>query len=86
MHFLILRAIETRGYQISADEVQTSSVTSGNQRRLSPSRPQTASVSPANDDGYAPTAEELDPDAQLVTIVNHISSETTGASIGKPGG
>ena len=63
MHFLILRAVETRRYQISADEVQTGSVTSGNQRRSSLSRPQTASISPANNDGYAPTAEELDPDA-----------------------
>lgn len=56
-----------------------SSVTSGDQRRSSLSRPRTASVSSANDDGYAPTAEEPDPDAQLITIVNHISSETTGA-------
>ena len=36
-------------------------------------------MSSANDDGYAPTAEEPDPDAQLITIINHISSETTGA-------
>jgi len=56
-----------------------SSVTSGDQRRSSLSRPRTASVSSANDDGYAPTAEEPDPDAQLITIINHISSETTGA-------
>jgi cytoskeleton-associated protein 5 len=55
-----------------------SSVTSGEQHRSSLSRPRTASVSSAND-GYAPTAEEPDPDAQLVTIINHISSETTGA-------
>ena len=83
MHFLILRAVETRRYQISADEAQTGSVTSGNQRRSSLSRPQTASISPANNDGYTPTAEELDPDAQLITIINR---ETTGVSIGKPGG
>jgi len=56
-----------------------SSVTSGDQRRSSLSRPRTASVSSANDDGYGPTSEEPDPDAQLVTIINHISSETTGA-------
>lgn len=56
-----------------------SSVTSGDQHRSSLGRPRTASVSSANDDGYAPTAEEPDPDAQLVTIINHISSETTGA-------
>lgn len=55
-----------------------SSVTSGEQHRSSLSRPRTASVSSANE-GYAPTAEEPDPDAQLVTIINHISSETTGA-------
>ena len=56
-----------------------SSVTSGDQHRSSLSRPRTASVSSANDEGYAPTAEEPDPDAQLLTIINHISSETTGA-------
>ena len=56
-----------------------SSVTSGDRHRSSLSRPRTASISSANDDGYAPTAEEPDPDAQLVTIINHISSETTGA-------
>lgn len=55
-----------------------SSVTSGEQHRVSLGRPRTASVSSAND-GYAPTAEEPDPDAQLITIINHISSETTGA-------
>ena len=55
-----------------------SSVTSGDQHRSSLGRPRTASVSSANE-GYAPTAEEPDPDAQLVTIINHISSETTGA-------
>ena len=36
MQFLILRAVETRRYQISADEAQTGSVTSGNQRHSSP--------------------------------------------------
>jgi len=56
-----------------------SSVTSGDRHRSSLGRPRTASVSSANDDGYAPTAEEPDPDAQLITIINHISSETTGA-------
>lgn len=28
---------------------------------------------------FSPTAEEFDPDAQLLTIIGHISSETTGA-------
>lgn len=28
---------------------------------------------------YSPTTEEPDPDAQLLTIISHISSETTGA-------
>jgi len=37
-----------------------------------------ASIS-ANGEGFAPTSEEPDPDAQLLTIIGHISSETTGA-------
>jgi cytoskeleton-associated protein 5 len=28
---------------------------------------------------FSPTVEEFDPDAQLLTIIGHISSETTGA-------
>ncbi|KAF6765176.1 microtubule associated protein [Ephemerocybe angulata] len=42
----------------------------------------TASPSSSSANGhptYSPHAEEPDPDAQLLTIINHISSETTGA-------
>lgn len=42
----------------------------------------TASPASSSANGYptfSPPAEEPDPDAQLLTIINHISSETTGA-------
>ncbi|KAL4265310.1 CLASP family protein [Pleurotus pulmonarius] len=45
----------------------------------SPSHRTSPSVSSANDNGYGPPSEEPDPDAQLLTIIGHISSETTGA-------
>ncbi|EIW85215.1 microtubule associated protein [Coniophora puteana RWD-64-598 SS2] len=51
----------------------TSSATSGTHQRSSPS------VSSQNGGGFSPPVEEPDPDAQLLTIINHISSETTGA-------
>ncbi|KDQ33264.1 hypothetical protein PLEOSDRAFT_1091403 [Pleurotus ostreatus PC15] len=44
----------------------------------SPSHRTSPSVSSANDNGGYPS-EEPDPDAQLLTIIGHISSETTGA-------
>ncbi|KAF7294962.1 Cytoskeleton-associated protein 5 [Mycena indigotica] len=48
------------------------------QHHSSPSRP--TSVSSHADSGPPPThAEEPDPDAQLLVIIGHISSETTGA-------
>jgi cytoskeleton-associated protein 5 len=56
-----------------------SSTASGDRRHSSPSRATSASSLSVNGEGFAPTAEEPDPDAQLLTIINHISSETTGA-------
>lgn len=50
---------------------------SANQRRSSPSHRTSPSISSHN--GFSPPVEEPDPDAQLITIINHISSETTGA-------
>ncbi|KAL0946933.1 hypothetical protein HGRIS_013093 [Hohenbuehelia grisea] len=55
---------------------ETASTTS--HRHSSPSR----RTSPSTSSGYgtyAPPVEEPDPDAQLLTIIGHISSETTGA-------
>ena len=60
--------------------LETSSAASANHRRSSPSHRTSPSVSSANGNGmFSPTAEEFDPDAQLLTIIGHISSETTGA-------
>lgn len=56
-----------------------SSAASGEHRRSSPTRPRSTSSLSANGEGFAPTSEEPDPDAQLLTIIGHISSETTGA-------
>jgi len=58
----------------------TSSAASVSHRRSSPSHHTSPSTSSANGNGmFSPTAEEFDPDAQLLTIIGHISSETTGA-------
>ncbi|KAI6039042.1 microtubule associated protein [Pisolithus marmoratus] len=46
-------------------------------RHSSPGHGTSASVSSHN--GFSPPMEEPDPEAQLITIINHISSETTGA-------
>ncbi|KAH7930808.1 ARM repeat-containing protein [Leucogyrophana mollusca] len=56
-----------------------SSMASGNHRQSSPSHRTSPSVSSHNGNGFAPPVEEPDPEAQLLTIINHISSETTGA-------
>lgn len=48
-------------------------------RRSSASHHRSPSTSSGNGNGFALTAEEPDPDAQLLTIIGHISSETTGA-------
>jgi cytoskeleton-associated protein 5 len=58
----------------------SSSAASLNHRHSSPSRRTSPSTSSLNGNGtFSPTAEEPDPDAQLLTIIGHISSETTGA-------
>ncbi|KDQ60854.1 hypothetical protein JAAARDRAFT_125412 [Jaapia argillacea MUCL 33604] len=58
----------------------TSSAASVDHRQSSPSHRTSHSVSSFNGNGaYSPPVEEPDPDAQLLTIINHISSETTGA-------
>lgn len=50
---------------------------SANRRQSPPSHRTSPSVSSQN--GFSPPVEEPDPEAQLITIINHISSETTGA-------
>ncbi|KZS89887.1 microtubule associated protein [Sistotremastrum niveocremeum HHB9708] len=60
----------------------TSSIgtSSANHRRnSSQSRRTTDSLSSFNGHGHGTVIEEPDPDAQLITIIDHISSETTGA-------
>ncbi|EEB92935.1 hypothetical protein MPER_08479 [Moniliophthora perniciosa FA553] len=54
---------------------ETASSASASRRNSSPGRPETAN----GQGGYPPPSEEPDPDAQLLTIIGHISSETTGA-------
>ncbi|KAL0571687.1 hypothetical protein V5O48_010274 [Marasmius crinis-equi] len=54
---------------------ETASSASASHRNSSPSRPDSFN----GHNGYPPPAEEPDPDAQLLTIIGHISSETTGA-------
>lgn len=57
-----------------------SSATSVSRRHSPPSRRTSPSSSSVNGhEVFSPTAEEPDPDAQLLTIIGHISSETTGA-------
>ncbi|KAJ7940671.1 microtubule associated protein [Mycena leptocephala] len=59
---------------------EPASVASGGHRHSSPSRRTSHSSSSHPENGaFAPTAEEPDPDAQLLVIIGHISSETTGA-------
>jgi cytoskeleton-associated protein 5 len=58
---------------------ETSSSTSHNRRHSSPSHRTSPSATSVNGNGFLPTTEEPDPDAQLLTIIGHISSETTGA-------
>ncbi|KAJ7449776.1 microtubule associated protein, partial [Mycena latifolia] len=59
---------------------EATSVASGGHRHSSPSRRTSPSSSTHMDNGvFPPNAEEPDPDAQLLVIIGHISSETTGA-------
>ncbi|KAI9566458.1 armadillo-type protein [Boletus coccyginus] len=61
----------------SSRPISPTGSTSANHRRSSPSHRTSPSISSHN--GFSPPVEEPDPDAQLITIINHISSETTGA-------
>lgn len=56
----------------------TSSTFSGDRRNSSPSH-RTSSHSANGNGHYEPVVEEPDPDAQLLTIINHISSDSSGA-------
>ncbi|KZT26231.1 ARM repeat-containing protein [Neolentinus lepideus HHB14362 ss-1] len=57
-----------------------SSAVSAGPRQSSPSHRTSRSASSINGHGgFSPPVEEPDPDAQLLTIISHISSETTGA-------
>ncbi|KAJ7774790.1 microtubule associated protein [Mycena metata] len=59
---------------------EAASVASGGHRHSSPSRRTSPSSSSQHENGaFASNAEEPDPDAQLLVIIGHISSETTGA-------
>jgi cytoskeleton-associated protein 5 len=72
-------SIASRASPTASRPLSPSSVASGDRRQSSPSRARSTSSLSANGEGYAPTSEEPDPDAQLLTIIGHISSETTGA-------
>ncbi|KIJ17379.1 hypothetical protein PAXINDRAFT_74088 [Paxillus involutus ATCC 200175] len=61
----------------SSRPISPTGSTSANHRRSSPSHRTSPSVSSHN--GFSSPVEEPDPEAQLITIINHISSETTGA-------
>jgi len=57
------------------------SATSSSQRDSLPGGNRNASIISSSNghNGYSPPVEEPDPDEQLISIINHISSETTGA-------
>ncbi|KAG9318450.1 microtubule associated protein [Chiua virens] len=61
----------------SSRPISPTGSSSANNRRSSPSHHTSPSISSQN--GFSPPVEEPDPEAQLITIINHISSETTGA-------
>ncbi|KIJ69430.1 hypothetical protein HYDPIDRAFT_185206 [Hydnomerulius pinastri MD-312] len=61
----------------SSRPISPTGSSSANHRRSSPSHRTSPSISSHN--GFSPPVEEPDPEAQLITIINHISSETTGA-------
>lgn len=66
-----------RPYSAASSRPISPAGSSANHRQSSPSHRTSPSVSSQN--GFSPPAEEPDPEAQLITIINHISSETTGA-------
>ncbi|KAG1782460.1 armadillo-type protein [Suillus placidus] len=66
-----------RPYSAASSRPISPTGSSANQQQSSPSHRTSPSVSSHN--GFSPPVEEPDPEAQLITIINHISSETTGA-------
>ncbi|KAG1756819.1 armadillo-type protein [Suillus paluster] len=66
-----------RPYSAASSRPISPTGSSTNHQQSSPSHRTSPSVSSHN--GFSPPVEEPDPEAQLITIINHISSETTGA-------
>lgn len=79
----LLRDHAARSYSPSssrpASPLENSSPAASMKHHRSPSHRTTASISSLNGNGFSPAIEEPDPEAQLLTIIGHISSETTGA-------
>ncbi|KAI6106429.1 armadillo-type protein [Pisolithus croceorrhizus] len=68
----------SRPYSVASSRpISPSGSASAANRHSPPGHGTSASVSSHN--GFSPPMEEPDPEAQLITIINHISSETTGA-------
>ncbi|KAH7889726.1 hypothetical protein F5I97DRAFT_1924243 [Phlebopus sp. FC_14] len=68
----------TRPYSAASSRpLSPTASSSANHRHSSQSHRTSPSVSSHN--GFSPPVEEPDPEEQLITIINHISSETTGA-------
>ncbi|OJA21598.1 hypothetical protein AZE42_01673 [Rhizopogon vesiculosus] len=66
-----------RPYSAASSRPISPTGSSANHRQSSPSHRTSPSISSQN--GFSLPVEEPDPEAQLITIINHISSETTGA-------
>ncbi|KAI6150798.1 microtubule associated protein [Pisolithus tinctorius] len=68
----------SRPYSVASSRpISPTGSASAANRHSSPGHGTSASVSSHN--GFSPPMDEPDPEAQLITIINHISSETTGA-------
>lgn len=66
--------------QVTSPKTRSSTAsTSNDQRYSSSSRHTSHSGASANGGMLPPPVDEPDPDEQLITIINHISSESTGA-------
>ncbi|KAG0707800.1 armadillo-type protein [Suillus ampliporus] len=66
-----------RPYSAASSRPISPAGSSAHHQQSSPSHRTSPSVSSHN--GFSSPVEEPDPEAQLITIINHISSETTGA-------
>jgi cytoskeleton-associated protein 5 len=66
-----------RPHSVSSSRPISPVGSSANHQQSPPSHRTSPSVSSQN--GFSLPMEEPDPEAQLITIINHISSETTGA-------